>query len=248
MVELSSRLPRHRTAPDRPRGARDRRCLVLRLGLTDYGEAWELQRRLADAVREGSSLPALILLQHPPTYTLGAQGKSEHVLLDEAGLRRIGAGLHRVDRGGDVTFHGPGQLVGYPILDLRRWGQGPVWYVRALEATLIEALARLGIAARRVPGRVGVWVGDDKIAAIGLRVSRGVTTHGFALNVATDLSYYRHIVPCGLIDAGVTSVERLLSRALPLEEVAGLVVDCFAETFGLEMVESAPEPAEVVVP
>ncbi len=248
MVELSSRPPPHRTVPDQPRDAGDHRCLVLRLGLTDYGEAWELQRRLADAVREGSSPPALILLQHPPTYTLGVQGKSEHVLLDEAGLRRIGAGLHRVDRGGDVTFHGPGQLVGYPILDLRRWGEGPVWYVRLLEATLIEALGRLGIGARRVPGRVGVWVGDDKIAAIGLRVSRGVTTHGFALNVATDLSYYRHIVPCGLVDADVTSIERVLGRTVPMQEVADLVVGCFAERFGLEMVESAPEPAQVVVP
>lgn len=245
MVELSSRPAAHRGFPEQPRDAEDRRCLVLRLGLTDYGEAWERQRRLADAVREGSSLPALILLQHPPTYTLGAQARSEHVLLDEAGLRRIGAGLFRVDRGGDVTFHGPGQIVGYPILNLRRWGQGPVWYVRLLEATLIEALARLGIEARRVPGRVGVWVGDDKVAAIGLRVSRGVTTHGFALNVATDLSYYRHIVPCGLVDADVTSVERVLGRAVPLEEVADLVVGCFAERFGLEMVEPASEPAEL---
>ena len=248
MTELPSRPSHHPVAPDQPRDRADHRCLVLRRGITDYEEAWELQRRLADAVREGRSLPVLVLLQHPPTYTLGVQAKGEHVLLDEAGLRRIGAGLYRVDRGGDVTFHGPGQLVGYPILDLRRWGQGPVWYVRALEATLIEALARLGIAAERVPGRVGVWVGSDKIAAIGLRVSRGVTSHGFALNVSTDLSYYRHIVPCGLVDAGVTSVERILARAAPVEDVAELVVDCFAEKFGLEMVESAREPAEVAAP
>jgi lipoate-protein ligase B len=248
MAESSSRLSQYRIAPDQQSDTGDRRCLVLRRGITDYEEAWELQRSLADALRERRSPPALILLQHPPTYTMGVQGKDAHVLLDEAGLRQIGASLHRVDRGGDVTFHGPGQLVGYPVLDLRRWGQGPVWYARALEATLIETLARLGIAAERVPGRVGVWAGGDKIAAIGLRVSRGVTTHGFALNVATDLSYYRHIVPCGLVDASVTSVERVLGRAPPVDEVADLLVACFAERFGLEMMESAREPADVARP
>jgi lipoyl(octanoyl) transferase len=223
------------------------RCRVLRLGVVDYQEAWQLQRCLAEALRQGHSLPTLVLLQHPPTYTLGVQGKNEHVLVDEAGLTRIGASLYRVDRGGDVTFHGPGQLVGYPILDLRRWGHGPVSYVRAVEATLIEALAGLGIAARRVQGRVGVWAGDDKIAAIGLRVSRGVTTHGFALNVATDLSYFQHIVPCGLVDARVTSVERILGRAVPLDDVADLVVECFGRRFGLEMIEPT-EPAGVALP
>jgi lipoyl(octanoyl) transferase len=248
MVEISPCPSQHRIATDQASDTVRDRCLVLRRGITDYEEAWDLQRRLADALRERRSPPALILLQHPPTYTLGVQGKDAHVLLDEAGLRRIGASLHRVDRGGDATFHGPGQLVGYPILDLRRWGQGPLWYVRALEATLIEALARLEIAAERVPGRVGVWAGRDKIAAIGLRVSRGVTTHGFALNVATDLSYYRHIVPCGLVDAGVTSVERILGRPVAVEKVADLVVDCFAERFGLEMIDSAWAPAEVVRP
>jgi lipoyl(octanoyl) transferase len=247
MDHLSSRAGSDPTRLDSADPRHAQRCQVLRLGVIDYQEAWQLQRRLADALRRGDSPPTLVLLQHPPTYTLGAQGKNENVLVDEAGLTRIGASLYRVDRGGDVTFHGPGQLVGYPILDLRRWGHGPVSYVRAVEAILIEALAGLGIAARRVQGRVGVWVGDDKIAAIGLRVSRGVTTHGFALNVSTDLSYFQHIVPCGLVGVRVTSVERILGRAVPLSEVADRVVECFGRRFALEMIE-ATEPAGVALP
>jgi len=157
-----------------------------------------------------------------------------------------------VDRGGDVTFHGPGQIVGYPIFRLDAWREGPLWYVRRLEAALIEALAALGIAAGRIEGRPGVWVGPDgppsggaaKVAAIGVRVSRGVTSHGFALNVSTDLSYFGHIVPCGLADAAVTSVERLLGRPAPLREVEDLVIEALGRVFGLEMAEAeAGQPA-----
>ena len=228
-----------------------KQCLVLRRGLTDYPEGWEMQRQAVAAVSEGRSPHVLILLQHPPTYTLGVRGKAEHLLASEEALARLGARVYRVDRGGDVTFHGPGQVVGYPVFRLDAWGQGPLWYVRGLEAALIDALAALGIAAGRVEGRPGVWVGPDadarsgppsggaaKVAAIGVRVSRGVTSHGFALNVSPDLSYFGHIVPCGLADAAVTSVERLLGRPLPLREVEDLLIDSLGRVFGLEMVEA----------
>lgn len=218
-----------------------KRCLVLRRGLTDYLEGWELQRRTAVTVSDGLSPHVLILLQHPPTYTLGVRGKTEHLLASEEALHRLGAPVHRVDRGGDVTFHGPGQIVGYPIFRLDDWGQGPLWYVRGLEAALIDTLAALGIAADRVQGRPGVWVGAEKVAAIGVRVSRSVTTHGFALNVNPDLSYFQHIVPCGLADAAVTSIERLLGQPAALPEVEDLLIDSLGRVFGLEMVETEEE-------
>jgi lipoate-protein ligase B len=229
-----------------------KKCLVLRRGLTDYKDGWEMQRQAAAAVGEGRSPHVLILLQHPPTYTLGVRGKTEHLLASEEALGRIGARVYRVDRGGDVTFHGPGQIVGYPIFQLGAWGEGPLWYVRKLEAALIDTLAALGIDARRIQGRPGVWVGLDaeegrdghsardrpaKVAAIGVRVSRGVTSHGFALNVSPDLSYFAHIVPCGLADAAVTSIERLLGRPVALSDVERLVIDSLGRAFELEMVE-----------
>jgi lipoate-protein ligase B len=218
-----------------------KQCVVLRHGLTDYAEGWEMQRQTVAAVAEGRSPHVLVLLQHPPTYTLGVRSKAEHLLASEEALARLGAQVHRVDRGGDVTFHGPGQIVGYPIFRLDAWGEGPLWYVRRLEAALIDVLAALGIAAGRIEGRPGVWVGAAKVAAIGVRVSRGITSHGFALNVSPDLSYFGHIVPCGLADAAVTSVERLLGRPVSLREVEDLVIESLARTFGLEMVEAKEE-------
>jgi lipoyl(octanoyl) transferase len=226
-----------------------KQCLVLRRGLTDYLDGWEMQRQAAAAVGQGRSPHVLILLQHPPTYTLGVRAKAEHLLASEEALARLGARVYRVDRGGDVTFHGPGQIVGYPIFRLGAWRQGALWYVRGLEAALIDALAALGIAAGRVEGRPGVWVGPDrppsggaaKVAAIGVRISRGVTSHGFALNVSTDLSYFGHIVPCGLADATVTSIERLLRRPVPVWEVEDLLIASLGRVFGLEMVEAKAE-------
>ncbi|MHB8513968.1 MAG: lipoyl(octanoyl) transferase LipB [Dehalococcoidia bacterium] len=220
------------------------RCTLLRPGLIDYQRAWQLQQRVADGVRGGDD-PALILLEHPPTYTLGARGKGEHLLLSREAFAVRGAQVVETDRGGDVTFHGPGQLVAYPILDLRRVGQGPVWYVRSLEAVLIETLARFGIVAGRVQGRPGVWVRDAKVAAIGVRVSRGVTTHGFALNVNTDLSYFAHIVPCGIADAGVTSMRQLAGAAFDMREVEAEVIAAFGRQFALDLHEEAALEAAV---
>ncbi len=209
-------------------------CTVSRRGLVEYEEALAEQRRLVEACRK-DGLPRLLLLEHPPTYTFGARGRDEHLLLPGARLAEIGAVVHRSDRGGDVTFHGPGQLVGYPIIDLKQWGQGPRWYVRSLEQTLIEALASFGVVAGRVSGRPGVWAGESKIAAIGVRVSRGVTSHGFALNVDPDLSYFSHIVPCGLPDITVTSMAEVMSPAPEMPEVMDAVIDAFGRVFDIAM-------------
>ncbi len=159
----------------------------------------------------------------------------DDILASEDDLRRLGIEVHHTDRGGEVTYHGPGQLVGYPILNLRRWGGGPLKYVRSLETTLIAALSEFGIQAKSDGHPTGVWVEDRKIAAIGVKVGRRVTTHGFALNVSVDLSYFDRIVPCGMPDIEVTSVSRELGRPVSVDEVVPVVVEKFGETFGRRM-------------
>ena len=203
---------------------------VRRLGLVQYEEAWALQRRLADDRRAGRISDTLVLLEHPHTYTIGRSGTRDHVYLDEAELAARGITCLDVDRGGDVTYHGPGQLVGYPILDL-----GPTpdvgLYLRNLEGCLIDVLAEFGITAGRLSGYTGVWIGDRKIAAIGVKVSQGVTTHGFALNVSADLSLFTHILACGIPDKGVTSMAVELCSAPPMRAVEDAVVARFSERF-----------------
>ena len=197
------------------------------LGLVPYREAEALQR----AVHEHSSADYLLLQEHPHVYTLGSSGDPAHVLRDP---ESVGAELVTADRGGDVTYHGPGQLVGYPIVSLAEWRAGQrdvVAYVRKLESVLIAVLADFGIEATIVPKYTGVWVGDEKIAAIGVRVARGRTRHGFALNVDPDLSMFEHIVPCGIHDRGVTSMARVLGAAPAMSDVVDRVVDRFAEAF-----------------
>jgi lipoate-protein ligase B len=189
-------------------------------------------------VRDGAD-PTLILLEHPPTYTLGTRGDASHILASGGRLRALGAEVVRTDRGGDVTFHGPGQVVGYPIVDLRRLGIGVSDYVCGLEAMLIDVLRRFGIAGERSERNRGVWVGDAKIAAIGVRVSRGITTHGFALNVNTDLSWFEHIVPCGLPDTRVTSMEAITGIEQEIRSVQEAIVEAFGTQFGLEIAELA---------
>jgi lipoyl(octanoyl) transferase len=193
-----------------------------------YEEAWSLQNRLANARRAGLAPDTLILLEHPHTYTIGRSGTRDHVYLTEDELVARGITCLDVDRGGDVTYHGPGQLVGYPIVDL---GPRPDvgLYLRNLESCLIDVLADYGIQAERVKSYTGVWIGDRKIAAIGVKVSQGVTTHGFALNVATDLSLFTHILPCGIPDKGVTSMAVELGRAPAMTEVEEAVIAHFSE-------------------
>jgi lipoyl(octanoyl) transferase len=205
---------------------------VRRLGLVPYGEAWVLQQRLAAARRGGTIPDTLLLLEHPHTYTIGRSGTREHVYLSEPELAERQITCLEVDRGGDVTYHGPGQLVGYPILDIG--AQPDVGrYLRNLEGCLIDVLAGFGITAGRMPGYTGVWMGDHKIAAIGVKVSQGVTTHGFALNVSTDLRLFDHILPCGIPDKGVTSMRVQLGRSPSMPEVEDAVVAQFLRRFGL---------------
>jgi lipoyl(octanoyl) transferase len=177
-------------------------------GRVEYGSAFELQQRLVARRKAGAIPDQLILLEHPHTITMGRNGHMENLLAGEEILTRAGIAFHPTDRGGDVTYHGPGQIVGYPILDLREWQRDVGAYVRAIEQTLIDTLSDFGIQAGRIPKLTGVWVGERKIAAIGVHISRWVTSHGFALNVSTDLRYFQYIVPCGLTKP-VTSMAQL---------------------------------------
>jgi len=205
---------------------------VRRLGRVPYDQAWSLQNRVADERRAGLIPDTLILLEHPHTYTIGRSGTRDHVFLNEEEMAARGITCLDVDRGGDVTYHGPGQLVGYPILDL-----GPTpdvgLYLRNLEGCLIDVLADFGITGGRLSGYTGVWIGDRKIAAIGIKVSQGVTTHGFALNVSTDLSLFTHILACGIPDKGVTSMRLELGAAPSMVAVEDAVIARFAERFVL---------------
>jgi lipoyl(octanoyl) transferase len=205
---------------------------VRRPGPVPYDEAWALQNRVADERRAGLAPDTLILLEHPHTYTIGRSGTRDHVFLNDGQMAERGITCVDVDRGGDVTYHGPGQLVGYPILDL---GPKPDvgLYLRNLEGCLIDVVADFGIRAGRLSGYTGVWIGDRKIAAIGIKVSQGVTTHGFALNVSTDLSLFTHILACGIPDKGVTSMALELGAAPPMVAVEEAVIARFSERFVL---------------
>jgi lipoyl(octanoyl) transferase len=206
---------------------------VRRLGSVAYERGVELQDRLVAARRAGQIPDQLLLLEHPHVITLGSSSDPEHVLLDDAERRLLGLSLHRSGRGGDVTYHGPGQLVGYPILDLKPDRKDVHRYIRDLEEALIRALATFGVEATRVPALTGVWVGGDKLAAIGVRVSSGwITSHGFALNVNTDLAFFDAIIPCGIRGHGVTSLARLLGEAVDVREVEVRVVEALCGVFG----------------
>jgi lipoyl(octanoyl) transferase len=206
---------------------------VRRLGIVDYQAALDLQRDLVEQRKQGLIPDQLLLLEHPPVITLGARNHNSRANLLETpeALARKGVGLFEAGRGGDVTYHGPGQLVGYPILELPKDRRDVHRYVRDLEEVLIQSVSDFGITATRIPGLTGIWVGDQKLAAIGIRISRWVTSHGFALNVATDLSHFGLIVPCGISDKGVTSMERLLGREVQMDEVATAVVSRFEAVF-----------------
>ena len=214
---------------------------VITSGVVDYRRAWDWQVALADAVREGHQPSTLLLLEHPPVYTLGRLSRPEHLLAAPEELAAAGAEVVETDRGGQITFHGPGQLVAYPVVDLRGWG-GPLKYVRTLERVIINALSDFGIPAGLKPGLTGVWVGDAKIAAIGVKISRGVAYHGFSINVNTDLSCYDQIVPCGIEDGQVTSMERILGHPVEMAEVAERVAGRFGEGMGLTVKLPQPSP------
>lgn len=204
------------------------------LGVVPYLTALEMQKDLVAARQRGSVPDQLLLLEHPPVITVGVAGRRrpEHVLASRAELRRRGIGCLDVQRGGDVTYHGPGQLVGYPVIDLKPDRCDVHRYVRDLEEVLIRAAAAFGVATGRVDGLTGVWSSGDKLAAIGVRLSRWVTSHGFAFNVSPNLDHFRLIVPCGLEGRGVTSLQRLLGTAPASAAVEAVVASTFAEVFG----------------
>jgi lipoyl(octanoyl) transferase len=223
-------------------------CQVRCLGLVPYQQAWDLQSRLARQIAAGDLPPTLLLLEHPHTYTFGRSGHAKNLLWSEAELEKRGIQVFWVDRGGDVTYHGPGQLVGYPFIQLKTIGLVPasvtdtatlpqadyIGYLRSLEQVLIQALHQFGVEAQRIKNLTGVWVNGSKIAAIGVKVdSHGITRHGFALNVAPDMSYWDGIIGCGLAGYSVTSLATLLSRPPSVPQVIQAVITAFAEVFEL---------------
>ena len=215
---------------------------VHHLGTFPYAEALELQKSLVERRRAGELPDQLLLLEHPHVITLGTAAHTDHILLDEAERRLLGIELFETGRGGDVTYHGPGQLVGYPILDLKPDRCDLHRYVRDLEEVLIRVLNDFGVEARRKEGLSGAWVGEEKIAAIGVRVSSGwITSHGFALNVHTNLDFFGAIVPCGIREHGVTSLAAHGARTVALDEVAERVAERFGELFGRDLSRPAPD-------
>ncbi len=216
-----------------------RRCEVQNLGRLRYADAFAFQQQLVVERKRGAIADQLLFVEHPHVITLGRNGRMTNLLANEDVLLRAGIEFHASDRGGDITYHGPGQIVGYPILDLREWKRDVVGYVRAMEQAIIDALAEFGIRGERSPGCTGVWIEGRKIAAIGVHISRWVTSHGFALNHETDLSYFQYIVPCGLTKP-VTSMRQLGVDAAR-QDVEAALVRGFARNFQYEEMSGGSE-------
>lgn len=210
-----------------------RECVVEDLGRMSYSEAFGIQSRIASELKQGRGIDHLLLVEHPHVITIGRNGHEKNLLASEVTLRRAGIELHECDRGGDVTYHGPGQIVAYPIIDLRAWKRDVGAFVRAIEQVLIDSLKDFGIESRRIAGLTGVWAGESKIAALGVHLSRWVSTHGWALNVSTDLQYFRYIVPCGLARP-VTSMAAMGVDA-NIEDVKSSLIRHFGQVFDFEM-------------
>jgi lipoate-protein ligase B len=215
---------------------KSKECIVVCYGCVQYLHALDLQMKICELKRCGFDKDVLLLLEHPPTITLGRNASQNHLLVNESELLSRGVGLCHVDRGGDITFHGPGQLVGYPILSLDAGERDVHGYMRNLEESLIRFLSGYGIASARDTRYTGVWTAKGKIAAMGVHIGRWVTRHGFALNVNTDLSFYDLIVPCGIVGRGVTSMQTLLSRPLDMREVAEQYIPEFSAVFHRTMI------------
>jgi lipoyl(octanoyl) transferase len=241
-------------------------CRIIDLGRIAYGEAAALQQRLVVARKHGTISDLLLFCEHPHVITLGRNGKRENLHVSEDFLREKGVEFHHTNRGGDITYHGPGQVVAYPILDLNGIRRDVVWYVRQLEQSMIEATSTFGVRAFRVPGCTGVWVGEndggdgdtdrrEKLASIGVHISRWVTSHGFAYNVSTDLRFFELITPCGIAGCRATSLEKLLGTSVTRAQAIARLSQGFSNAFGLELVPAdiselrqwlgEPEPAAI---
>jgi lipoyl(octanoyl) transferase len=219
-------------------------CRVVDLGRIGYGEALALQQRLVAARKTGAAPDVLLLCEHPHVITLGRNGKIAHLLAPDAVLRRLNVEFQPANRGGDITYHGPGQLIAYPIVQLAEIRRDVAWYVRQLEQAMIEASAAFGVAAFRVAGRTGVWARpgcavEEKLGAIGVHISRWVTSHGLAYNVSTDLPYFDLIVPCGIAGRRATSLEKLVGRAVPRADFAACLVGALGRALGVATVPMA---------
>ena len=213
----------------------ERRCNVVQLGRMSYEDALELQEDVAEARREDRIEDTLLLLEHPPVITIGRSGDSKNILASREILEREGIQVYTVDRGGDVTYHGPGQLIGYPIIDLTNHSKDVHLYVYGIEKSIVELLKREYVVEPEiVQGYVGVWHRNEKIAAIGIAVRSWITTHGFALNVDPDMNHFAMIRPCGIMDKGITSLSKILNRKVTVDEVAEKYPKYFGETFGLD--------------
>ncbi len=207
------------------------------LGLVDYQEAWDLQHTLFEKRRVNKIDDTLLLLEHPHTYTFGKSADKSNLLFTQTELEQKSISLYDVDRGGDITYHGPGQIVGYAIIDLKNWEQDTHKYLRALEEVIIQTLAEFGVVSVRNENRSGVWVGDNKICAIGIKVSRWISMHGFALNINTNMEMFNGIVPCGIDDKGVTSLKNELNKKVNISIVKNEIVKKFSKIFNYNKVE-----------
>ena len=197
------------------------------LGLCAYDEVWNLQKEIQAQLIAGEGEDTLLLVEHEPVYTLGKNADKNHLLQHYPDNVQI----FQIERGGDITFHGPGQLVGYPILDLHNYKKSVSWYMRSLEQVIINTLQKYGIKGKQKEDLTGVWIKDKKIAAFGVRISRWVTMHGFALNVNTDMQYYEGIIPCGILEYGVTSMEKLLNHEVNMKDVKNTLISSFKNVF-----------------
>jgi lipoyl(octanoyl) transferase len=219
-------------------------CWTIDLGLIGYAEAYALQKRVVAARKANAIDDVLLFCENPHVITQGRNGKREHLLASERVLQQKGVEYFETSRGGDVTYHGPGQIIGYPLLNLAAIKRDVVWYVRMLEEVMIRATADFGLPSYRVPGKTGIWIeagpAEEKLGAIGVHISRWVTSHGFAYNVSTDLRYFDLIVPCGITDRKATSLEKALSRAVSLPEAISRLKHHFGEVLGLQLVSASP--------
>lgn len=210
--------------------------ILIETGLSEYQEIWDLQKILFKRVTDSRDQNFLLLTEHKPVITIGKSGTEAHLVADSQSLQNRDIEVIKVDRGGDITFHGPGQLVGYPIFNLHNFKLDIHWYLRSLEQIIIDTLLQFNIKSTRVKNLTGVWIGGKKICAIGVKITRWITMHGFALNVTTDLDYFQHIIPCGIRERGVTSISEILGNNIALKDVSRYLISNFEKYFELQIV------------